>query len=89
MKNKKYLLLFLILLLIILPLQSITHRHNEGEESNNCNVCQWLQTFFSLSIFFFLLFEITLLFKPLSIIKTVPSKLYISHVYSSRDPPEI
>ncbi|MEQ8191728.1 MAG: hypothetical protein ABRQ39_27425 [Candidatus Eremiobacterota bacterium] len=88
MKNQRYLLLFLILLLLILPFQAVNHIHSNMEREDNCLACEWMQIFYAIFTFLLIFLEIILLFKPLCLNETFYKDLWSSSVYSTRGPPE-
>jgi len=88
MKNQKYLLLFLILLLLILPFQAVKHIHSNMEREDNCSACEWLQIFSTIFTFIIIFLEIIILLKPLCLQESSCKDLFYSPVYSTRGPPE-
>jgi len=88
MKNQKYFLLFLILLLLILPFQAVNHIHSDMDREDNCSACEWMQVFCAVFTFIIIFLEIILLFKPLCLKETFYKDLCYSPVYSTRGPPE-
>lgn len=88
MKNQKYLLLFLVILLLVLPFQAVNHSHSSIDNKDECPDCHWIQIFFTLFIFFVFLFKSVFLLKPLFIEDLVVPQLIFYHFYSIRGPPE-
>ncbi len=88
MKNQRYLLLFLILLLLILPFQAVNHIHSNMDREDNCSACEWIQIFSTIFTFLIIFLEIILLFKLLCLKETFYKALWYSPVYSTRGPPE-
>lgn len=88
MKTQKYLLLFLIFLLLILPFQAVNHIHSTMDSKDDCMACKWIQIFSAVFIFLILFFEIIFLFKPLCLRELTHENIFYSTVYSIRGPPE-
>lgn len=88
MKNQKYLLLFLVILLLILPFRAVSHGHSNLESDNDCSACQWIQIFSTLFIFFVFLLKSVFLLQPFHIEDLFLPQLFFSPVYSIRGPPE-
>jgi len=88
MKNQKYLLLFLVILLLVLPFQAANHGHSSIDSDNDCSACQWIQVFFTIFIFFVFLLKRVFLLQPLFIEDLFLPQLFFSPVYSTRGPPE-
>ena len=87
MFKHKYLILFLITLLFLIPLWEPFHGHEGNKKEETCSACQWAQVFSSTLVIAFFILKFAYFFQKIFRSRKIPHIITIPHLNLIRGPP--